>query len=146
MSTNEDIFEGNKFSKRLKEERQRLSMTQEEFGAAAGVRRATQYLYERAERTPSVEYLARITSVGADLSYLISGVRSPKTGGKLCLDPEVLASVLRTADDICRDHRGRLLDLEHRITLTQALCRAVADKEPDEVDWQDLRLRVANSD
>lgn len=141
MSTDAIFFEA--FPTRLKTERRRLGMTQEEFGAAGGVRRATQYLYESGERTPSAEYLARITAAGADLSYLVAGVRSPETGGRLCLDPDVLKAALRAADDLCRDHRGRLLDLEHRIAVSLALCRACVDKEPDEVDWQELRRRVA---
>jgi len=138
MSTNANIFLDNEFGSRLKSERLRLGMTQESFAAAGGVRRPTQYLYEQNERVPTVEYLAGIAKAGADFRFLITGERSALTGGKICLTDEVLSRAFAMVDEHCRDDRGRLIDLEYRLSLMLALCKAAADSGNEMIDWDNL--------
>lgn len=145
MSTNVDISFAEGFAYRLKAERRRLGMTQADFGALGSVRRATQYLYERGERLPTADYLAGISRAGADLVYLVSGVLPSESSSDICLDPDVLEKVLRVADAWCRDDRGRLLDLEHRITLTVALCRCVTNTPKHEIDWDEVQRCIATA-
>ena len=61
---------------RLREERERLGMNQEAFGAIAGVRKQAQLLYEKGERHPDAQYLAAIAAAGADVLYILTGRRS----------------------------------------------------------------------
>lgn len=131
-------FDIAQFARRLREERKRLGMSQKEFGAVGGVRIASQYLYEKGERTPSAEYLARVSAAGADFDYLVTGERSAQTGGNLWVHPEALVKILILVDRRCRDRHNRLLDLEYRSELTLALCRAVSGKEPGEIAWDAL--------
>jgi len=66
----------NSFFDRLKEERERLGFNQEAFGAIGGVKRVAQGNYEKGDRSPDVSYLAAIAKVGADIQYIVTGVRS----------------------------------------------------------------------
>lgn len=65
----------NSFSDRLKEERERLSFNQEAFGAIGGVKRLAQGNYEKGERAPDLNYLAAIAKAGADIHYIVTGIR-----------------------------------------------------------------------
>lgn len=61
---------------RLREERKRLKMSQRDFGALGGVSLDSQFNYESGERHPDSRYLAAIAAAGADVQYIITGVRS----------------------------------------------------------------------
>ncbi|MCT7309711.1 helix-turn-helix domain-containing protein [Ralstonia sp. CHL-2022] len=62
-------------AKRLREERKRLGLTQERFGAKGGVGKLAQLNYEKGERSPDAEYLAALTQIGVDVSYVLTGER-----------------------------------------------------------------------
>lgn len=124
---------------RLKEERRRLGLSQEEIGTIGDVRRATQYLYERGERMPTAAYLVAVAEVGVDFAYVVSGERYGDIKGKLCLDPEVLGTAFQFVDEWCRDGKGRLLDVEYRRALMLGLAKAAAGFKTDDVDWDSLK-------
>ncbi len=58
---------------RLKEERQRLGLSQEQMGERGGVRKQAQLKYEKGERSPSSDYLSGIAEAGANVSYILTG-------------------------------------------------------------------------
>ncbi|WP_290608893.1 helix-turn-helix domain-containing protein [Arsenophonus sp. ENCA] len=61
---------------RLKAERQRLGLSQEVFAERCGVKKLTQYNYEKGERYPDVTYLVAAKSIGLDLLFLVTGERT----------------------------------------------------------------------
>jgi len=61
--------------KRLKEERQRLNMSQDAFGKAGGVGKGAQINYESDARSPDTAYLQGIDAAGADVLYVVTGHR-----------------------------------------------------------------------
>ena len=61
---------------RLREERERLGMTQEGFGQAGGVLKRALIRYEKGERMPDAAFLAAIAAAGADVLYILTGQRS----------------------------------------------------------------------
>jgi transcriptional regulator with XRE-family HTH domain len=63
-------------SKRLKEERNRLGMSQTKFGEIGGVTKKTQMLYESGDRMPDAVYLRRIACIGVDVQYIVIGLPS----------------------------------------------------------------------
>lgn len=65
------------FCDRLREERKRLGLNQEEFGALGGVKKGAQINYEKGDRAPDADYLANVAVAGADVLYLITGQHSP---------------------------------------------------------------------
>jgi len=60
---------------RLREERQRLGLSQPAFGEIAGVTKKTQMLYESGERSPDAAYLSAMAGAGADVRYIVTGER-----------------------------------------------------------------------
>lgn len=60
---------------RLKEERERLVLSQTDFAALGGAGRKTQFNYETGERVPDAAYLAAIAAAGADVLYILTGQR-----------------------------------------------------------------------
>ena len=64
--------------KRLKEERVRLHYTQAAFAAIGGVLVNAQGRYERGQRSPNALYLARLSGIGVDLEYVLTGRRHQK--------------------------------------------------------------------
>lgn len=63
------------FGVRLREERERLGLNQEEMGKLGGVNRSSQSLYERGVSACSIAYLFMARRAGADLQYLFTGIR-----------------------------------------------------------------------
>lgn len=68
-------------NERLKEERERLEMTQEAFGAAGGVLKRAVAHYEKGERVPDAAFLAHIAEAGADVQYILTGQRRSDSSG-----------------------------------------------------------------
>ncbi|MBF0605707.1 MAG: helix-turn-helix transcriptional regulator [Nitrospirae bacterium] len=66
----------NIFGERLREERKRLKLNQSQFAALGGVQVRAQIHYEKDERRPDADYLIAIAAAGADVTYIITGVRS----------------------------------------------------------------------
>jgi transcriptional regulator with XRE-family HTH domain len=64
---------------RLKNERKRLGLSQQEFGAIGGVEANAQGKYENGERIPRSDYLAAVGQKGVDILYVITGERTPLT-------------------------------------------------------------------
>ncbi|WP_186289481.1 helix-turn-helix domain-containing protein [Methylomonas koyamae] len=64
------------FGDRLKEERERLQLSQSAFGDIGGVRKQAQLHYEKGERFPDSNYLAAIANSGVDVAYVLTGQRT----------------------------------------------------------------------
>ena len=64
------------FGKRLAEERKRIGLNQTEFGKIGGVTKTSQVNYEAGERSPNVDYWQAIAASGADVQYILTGIRT----------------------------------------------------------------------
>lgn len=62
------------FGKRLKEERERIGLSQAKFAEACGVGKTAQYTYERGDREPSCSYMTAAGRLGVDVLYLLTGL------------------------------------------------------------------------
>lgn len=78
MSTQIETFQPG-FGERLKEERKRLALSQDEFAERAGVKRLAQLQYEKEVREPRTSYLAALGEMGVSLSYVLFGKRTPES-------------------------------------------------------------------
>ena len=65
---------------RLREERERLALSQEAFGAIPGITKQAQIKYEKDERHPNALYFNAIATAGADVLYILTGQRQAQTG------------------------------------------------------------------
>ncbi|MDD7545201.1 helix-turn-helix domain-containing protein [Actinobacillus porcinus] len=66
-------------AERLKNERERLKLTQEQLGAVGGVTKLSQFNYENGKRTPDANYLSEVAKVGVDILYVILGEQANTT-------------------------------------------------------------------
>lgn len=62
---------------RLREVRKSMKLTQHEFAALGGVESNAQSHYEAGVRPPKASYLIGIAGGGADILYVLLGVRTP---------------------------------------------------------------------
>lgn len=60
---------------RLREERERLRLTQSAFGAIGGVKKVAQINYEKGTRSPDSRYLSALAAKGVDVEYILTGTR-----------------------------------------------------------------------
>jgi transcriptional regulator with XRE-family HTH domain len=79
---------------RLKEERVRLGLSQAALGEIGGVRKQAQLNYEKGERNPDSAYLSAIAKFGADIQFIVTGIRSAES---LSSDEKELISLFRQA-------------------------------------------------
>lgn len=63
---------------RLREERERLGMTQIELGSVGGIREHDQCRYEIGIKKFDANYLIAIAAVGADVLYILTGQRTER--------------------------------------------------------------------
>ncbi|ANC00655.1 XRE family transcriptional regulator [Pseudomonas putida] len=67
---------------RLREERERLGLSQEEFGVRVGVSRGTQKKYELGTGSSSMDlkYLTALEAFGVDTTYIVTASRTLPAG------------------------------------------------------------------
>lgn len=80
---------------RLKAERNRLRMNQDDFAAVGGVKKGAQITYEQDKRMPDAAYLVSIATAGVDVLYILTGAYSPAT---LPADENALLAGYRSLD------------------------------------------------
>ncbi|WP_166362465.1 helix-turn-helix domain-containing protein [Pseudomonas akapageensis] len=94
---------------RIREERERLGLTQRVFGEIGGVEPNAQGKYESGERTPKADYLAAVAARGADVLYILTGVRTPTPLGHLSQVEERVLGCYRVLQQEDQDALHRLV-------------------------------------
>ncbi|MGE8323821.1 MAG: helix-turn-helix domain-containing protein [Pseudomonas sp.] len=105
----------NGFGPRLRNERERLGMTQRAFGEIGGVEPNAQGKYESGLRAPRIDYLAALAAKGVDALYVLSEVRTPVPLGGITPDEASLLGAFRrlaAADQAALWHLLRRLSAE----------------------------------
>lgn len=128
------------FGSRLREERERLGLSQTQFAEVGGVARTTQHIYETDIRSPDVAYLEKLRDIGVDASYLVTGSRQVAVGNDtLTVSYQRLLSIYRIVDEFCVDQDGKPLPLEVRERFFQLLCASLVDKSSQDQSLDSLR-------
>ena len=68
-----------KINDRLLEERKRLGFNKGQMALAGGVRNSTYTNYEEGLRSPDANFLAAISESGADVQYILTGIRASES-------------------------------------------------------------------
>lgn len=97
MGPNVDIGE------RLREERERLGLTQSAFADKADVGRKSQGNYEAGERTPDAVYLAAAATLGVDVTYVVTGIRGGGVVESVTRQKRAMLDLYDTFDDDVRE-------------------------------------------
>lgn len=94
---------------RLREERERLRLTQEVFAEAAGAKRRTLIDWEKGVSSPTAVQLSALSEIGVDVLYVLTGKHqqnSSEQSGAVEIDLVVkIASILEA---LLTKHRARL--------------------------------------
>lgn len=131
------------FGRRLRSERDRLGLTQDDFGALGGVRRISQHLYEQDSRVPDLKYLMGLVDAGVDLVYLILGRREKRGDSEhVLISTSQLTEMYRLVDEFAQDSAGHLYPLDVRVKFFQMLVLSLGDAG-DSTTTDQLRKRMA---
>lgn len=127
----------NEFGRRLKNERQRLGLSQTNFAKIAGVSRPTQYLYESGSNIPGVNYLIAVMSAGADADYLLGRSKLPMESDLLQIRKSVLREIFQRMQlELFESQQDKNRpDLTARF---ESLCLFLAERQDDSIDWDAL--------
>lgn len=120
---------------RLREERERLGYTQEEFAAIGGSSKASQSSWEAGQAFPNARFLAAISEIGADVGYIVTGVRTPKPAAAIAEGGAEYRSVSK--------REARILDLLSDLPDEQV--RQVQDAAEKEKQLKELREELAEA-
>lgn len=93
---------------RLRQERDRLQLTQDELGQLGGVNRNTQGKYEKNERNPDSSYLEAVAAAGVDVLYLLTGKRQQLEEGALSSAETELVGYYRAMSDFKKESLHRV--------------------------------------
>ena len=100
---------------RLRQERERLGLSQKAFGVIGGVEANAQGKYENGDRAPKADYLSRVAERGVDVLYVLTASPTPTLVDNLSqVEEKVLVSyrVLQKEDqDAIRRLTTTLADL-----------------------------------
>ncbi|WP_231892058.1 helix-turn-helix transcriptional regulator [Burkholderia sp. MSMB1589WGS] len=122
MSTGPMSEKRNTQHERLREERERLGLSQAKFAAACGIGKTAQYTYEAGERTPDAAYLEAAGRLGVDVWYVVLGERTTS---------DMIATMaLRTV----LNHITERLGLDHQ--QVELAVKTAEEHERNETGWQ----------
>lgn len=108
------------FGKRLKEERERLGLSQAKFAEECGVGKTAQYTYEKGTRHPGSLYLDAAEKLGVDTVYVMTGTRK----GKDWAYARAFSAFIYTVEMLLGLEEGRV----------EPLCKLRVDLDA-QVDW-----------
>jgi len=94
---------------RLREERERLGMSQAVFGELGGVKANAQGNYEKGDRFPDAAYLAAVAGHGVDVLYVVSGERSRVAADSITADESTLLTHYRQLPESDRSHTSKMV-------------------------------------
>ncbi|KAF3999044.1 helix-turn-helix domain-containing protein [Glaciimonas immobilis] len=124
---------------RLKEERERLGMSQTEFAALCDVGRKTQFNYESDERSPDANYLAAIAQSGADIGYIVTGRHSDaKIAQGTIVNWTLLEQVIVGVEEFLTERKAKLKPEKKAGLIRVLYAKFSDDKNLDQTRFNDF--------
>lgn len=93
---------------RLREERERLRLSQAAFGEIGGVKANAQGKYESGERFPGADYLEAVAAYGVDALYVVTGERKPLPSKSLTAEEAAVLAHFRVLSEADRAAMSRM--------------------------------------
>lgn len=109
---------------RIRSERERLKLSQQEVADLTGVRREMWGRYERGAAIPSAEILERFSAHGADAQYLLTGSRATTTS----LNEMLLRDVIEALEEALAG-AGKTMRPSSKAQVIAALYNMYSDSE-----------------
>lgn len=101
---------------RLKEERERLGMTQTAFRDACGASKTAQFYFETDRQVPGGAYLLAASDAGVDIGYVLIGVRSIFVRGMTLEDRDMLTAIADDFMNLPCDTKPAAMDALRRLS------------------------------
>lgn len=98
-----DVFDNTKFGDRLRLERRRLDLTQEQVAVACRVSRNAVTFYESGRSRPDASFMHHAIAAGMDVWYLLTGARASEAAIDQ-LDLPIFQAVSEAVDEFCTAH------------------------------------------
>ena len=93
---------------RLREERSRISPSQQAFADLCEVSRGTVVAWEKGAQSPNAEVLMRLAAAGADVLYIVTGKRGGESVGDLSEAESTLLARYRSGSPALRGYLQEL--------------------------------------
>ncbi|WP_313378800.1 helix-turn-helix domain-containing protein [Achromobacter insolitus] len=106
---------------RLKEERDRMGLSQQDFAALGNASKRSQIEWEKGGQVPNAEFLSAIAARGADVLYIVTGRRDETA--ELAVELKRMADAWETLERALA-HVGRTLTPEKKRKAAEALYQA----------------------
>ena len=106
---------------RLRQERERLGLSQKAFGEIGGVEANAQGKYENGDRAPKADYLSRVAARGVDVLYVLTGTPTPTLTDNLSQIEEKVLVSYRTLHKEDQDAIRRLTVTLAELSAAQAI-------------------------
>jgi transcriptional regulator with XRE-family HTH domain len=122
---------------RIKEERERLGLTQPQFAEAAGAAKRTLIEWEKGATAPTAVQLSALGKIGVDMLYILTGQRTGGTGG----GPSTSSgSAITPRETALLDNYRACAEEDQRAIDRVALCAAEAQRIAGEL--KDVKKRA----
>lgn len=143
-----EIFDS--IGKRLRDERERLKLSQSEIAAVveaagvAGATRQSQSLYEKDKRKPDAAYLAVAASLGVDVLYVLTGQRAQQITQPQSIDRTLLQTCIEGLEEGL-EKAGRTMRADKKAELIVKLydLHHIADSPPQKATILQFIKRAA---
>ena len=125
-----------RLNERLRQERERMGLSQDAFARGLDISRVTQNYYETGVRDPQLSYLSSFGRNGGDLLYLLFADDSRREYVDL-IDWDLLVKVLDWVERVAIDSKGLPYpnDLKKKILmLGYRACRNCKINDPENID------------
>jgi transcriptional regulator with XRE-family HTH domain len=99
MVVTKKMLIADRVGERLREERERLGLSQTDFGVLLGVSRGTQKNYELGASSLDLRYVTALEEKGVDAGYVLTGKRSTPLGQLFTSTEERLIMQFRSISD-----------------------------------------------
>lgn len=131
------------FGARLRLQRKRLNLTQEQFAQIGGVKRVSQHLYEQDVRVPDLHYLMSLSEHGVDIGLLIFGEPTNRSHRADTLSVSMAIAAFRAVEEFSRNSDEGSLTMSERERFFTFLCTTLSAGNTLE-DPSELKAYLAN--
>ena len=122
----------------LTEERNRLNLKAKDVAEFVGVAIPTQSNYENGKRSPDAEYLAKLTELGFDINYVLTGKRESLS---LTTQEKMLIELFRQAPETVQRHILAGLLTQNTPEPSKGNIVTVGDSNTGNVAGRDITLK-----
>lgn len=135
------MLKNSSFGDRIRAERRRLGLSQEELAEQLGVSRSSVAYYEADRTVPDLDFLAHADTVGMDVLYVVFGRHSTEQAG-LALDWDLLASILQGIRGWCTN-AGLSMPVEKEVAIAKLLYSQFAKAKVIDAELMKQVLKLA---